>query len=121
LIADRKQGPPSLRKWNPEVSPGVEAIIHKCLAPAPADRYQTAKQFCEDVERQLASRPLRYAKERSLRERMRKWVRRHPRLTSSGSVAVVAAVLLLGLGAAFAYSWDRGKDLQAKGRFADHQ
>ena len=33
---------PKVRGANPAVSPGAEAIIHKCLAPEPENRYPSA-------------------------------------------------------------------------------
>src|SRR5262249_18475003 len=51
--------------------------------------------------------PLRHAPEPSLPERTRKWLRRHPRLTSGYVVASVAAVLLLGVGALYAANAQR--------------
>jgi tetratricopeptide (TPR) repeat protein len=77
----------------------VESIVHRCLEPDPARRYQTARQLHEDLERQLAHRPLRYAPNPSWRERAAKWARRHPRLTSAAGVAAVS-VTLLGAAAA---------------------
>src|SRR5207245_4661420 len=62
-------------------------------------RYQRAEQLAEDLRCFLEDRRLKHAPELSRRERIRKWIRRHPRLTSSGSVATVAAVLLLAAGA----------------------
>jgi eukaryotic-like serine/threonine-protein kinase len=102
LIAERRQGPPSLRaphlrQGNVVIPAAVESIIRKCLAPNPTRRYQTARQLEEDIRRQLASRPLRYAPEPSLRERFAKWRRRHPRLSSAASVTVLAGLLLTGL------------------------
>jgi eukaryotic-like serine/threonine-protein kinase len=97
MRADRAGPPPRLRPHNPAVSPAAEAIVRKCLDADPAKRYQSAAELREDLERQLAHRPLRYAPEPSVRERARKWVRRHPRLTSSTSVGAMAAVVLLAL------------------------
>jgi len=41
---------PSLRTVRELVPPGVEAAIRRALAKAPADRYQTARQFAEALE-----------------------------------------------------------------------
>ncbi|HJZ55084.1 MAG TPA: protein kinase, partial [Gemmataceae bacterium] len=121
MLADRQQPPPLARQWNPAVSPAAEAIIRKCLAPDPAGRYQRAEHLREDIDRQLNHRPLRYAPNPSLGERLGKWARRHPRLTSSAGVAAVAAVLLLAVGAGALYTRERSRDLQARATFADHQ
>lgn len=97
MIHDRRQAPPSVRTWNASVSPAVESIVHHCLQPNPAQRYQSARELQEDLQRQLDNLPLKHAPEMSWIERAQKWVRRHPRLTSTTSVAAIAAVLLAGL------------------------
>ncbi|MFN0055373.1 MAG: serine/threonine-protein kinase [Planctomycetales bacterium] len=99
MTADR-QPVPSLRTLCPQIAPAVEAIVRRCLEPEPRRRYQSAHEIVEDLERQLSDRPLRYAANPSLRERVAKWVRRHPRATSGGSVTFATAILL-SIGAAF--------------------
>jgi tetratricopeptide (TPR) repeat protein len=121
LLADRERGAPSARQLNRAVSPAVDAIVRKCLAPDPAERYQRAEDLRTDIDRHLAHRPLLFAPNRSVRERLSKWRQRHPRLASSGTVAAIAAVLLLALGAGAAYSWDRSRTLSARAAFADHR
>jgi eukaryotic-like serine/threonine-protein kinase len=120
-IAERRQPPPFLATRNPLVSPAVEAIVRKCLAPNPDDRYQRAEHLREDLDRQLNNLPLKYAGNPSIRERARKWVRRHPRLTSTGSVAAVAAVLLVALGLGAVHSREQARDLHARTQFVDHR
>jgi serine/threonine protein kinase/Flp pilus assembly protein TadD len=117
MIEDRLGPPPRLRSRNPDVSPAVESIVRRCLEPDPAHRYQTARQLHEDLERQLHDLPLRHAREPSLRERVGKWARRHPRLTSSTSVAVLAGLLLLALGGLFAVRQERLAKLEAAESF----
>jgi serine/threonine protein kinase/tetratricopeptide (TPR) repeat protein len=101
MIADRRLGPPDVRGGNSDVTPAVAAIVRRCLEPDPARRYQSARQLAEDVERHLADLPLKHAPEPWLRERGRKWLRRHPRLAPACLVAV-AAVLLVVLGGLYA-------------------
>jgi serine/threonine protein kinase/Flp pilus assembly protein TadD len=117
MIEDRRPQPPRLRPANAAVSPAVEAIVRRCLEPEPARRYQTARDLQEDLERHLNDLPLRHAREPSARERARKWARRHPRLTSSTGVAVLAAVLLLALGGLFAWRQERLARLEAAESF----
>ncbi len=103
MIADRSGPPPRLRPINPAVSPAVEAIVRRCLEPEPARRHTDARQLQEDLQRQLDDLPLKHTPEPSLRERLGKWARRHPRLTSSSTIALAAALLfllLLGFGVA---------------------
>jgi tetratricopeptide (TPR) repeat protein len=97
LEARRAGPPPSVRRWNPAVSPALEAIVRRCLEPESDRRYQRAGELREDLERQRAHLPLRHTPEPSLRERLRKWGRRHPRLSSSYLVGAVGVVLLLAV------------------------
>ena len=85
---------PRLRDLNPAVSPSTEAIVRRCIHPDPARRYPTADALAGDLERQLKHEPLLHVREPSVRERVTKWRRRHPKLASSGSVAAAAAVAL---------------------------
>jgi serine/threonine protein kinase/Tfp pilus assembly protein PilF len=97
LIAARKKGPPSLRELNPEVSPAVESMIHKLLAPEPQDRYQSATQFQMDIERHLNDQSLVYARETSIKERLGKWHRRNPRLAGRLlAAAFLGLAMILG-------------------------
>lgn len=92
LIAAREQGPPSVRELNPAVTPAVEAIVRKLLAPNPDDRYQTAEELRLDAERHLNNLPLAVVGEPSVRERFVKWRRRNP-----GVVGRLLGACLLGL------------------------
>jgi serine/threonine protein kinase/tetratricopeptide (TPR) repeat protein len=117
MIADRQIPYPAIRSWNPKVSPAVESIVRHCLAPDPASRYQTARALQEDLQRQLDDLPLKHAPEPSLRERLGKWARRHPRLTSSTSVGIVAACLLMAVAAGFLVRQTNLRSLEAADSF----
>jgi serine/threonine protein kinase len=98
MIAARRAGPVPLRCFNRSVSAAVGAIVRKCLAPVPTDRYQSAHELAEDLRRQLSHRPLRHATEPSVRERLQKWVHRRPRLASAlmaGAAAAAIAAMLV--------------------------
>jgi eukaryotic-like serine/threonine-protein kinase len=113
MIEDRRKPPPWLRGANPGVSPAAEAIVRRCLEPDPDKRYQTARALHEDLERQLQELPLKHIPEPSWVERGRKWVRRHPRLTSVTSVSVLLGAILLGLATSFVVRGQRLGRLQA--------
>jgi serine/threonine protein kinase/Tfp pilus assembly protein PilF len=98
LIEQRCQQPPSVRELNSAVSPAIEAIIHKLLAPEPADRYQSANDLKTDIDRHLADLPLLVAREPSIRERFGKWHRRNPRVGARLTAALLFG-LVVGLGA----------------------
>src|SRR5579884_4231195 len=100
MAVERSRSIPSLKRLQPHIPWGLESIVRKCLEPDPARRYQQAADLAEDLRRFLDDLPLRHAPELSRVERLRKWVRRHPRLTSSATVGIVAALLLAGTGTA---------------------
>lgn len=106
-----KPGAVELRRLNPRVSPSTEAIIRKCLAPTPAERYASARELAEELHRQLTHQPLSFTREPSVRERLLKWKRRHPVLASSGSIAIAAALLIAMLVGSLAIRQERLKRL----------
>jgi serine/threonine protein kinase/Tfp pilus assembly protein PilF len=95
LTEARRQPLPDARKLNRAITPAVEAILGRCLAPDPAHRYQSARELSEDITRHLGNLPLKYAPNSSLRERFAKWRRRNPRLASAYTAAALAGVLLV--------------------------
>lgn len=98
MLADRQQAPANLPKLNPRVSPALAAITAKCLATSPADRYQSAADLLEDLQRQSQSLPLKHAPDRSISERLQKWSRRHPRISSISSVLSLALLVASAAG-----------------------
>ncbi len=107
---DRQQPARSARTLNPLVSPGLAAIVSRCLEPDQQRRYANARELQEDLQRHLDHRPLQHAPNRSIPERARKWARRHPRLASATTVALMAVTILAAL-ALVAHR--RGKSLAA--------
>ena len=96
MLAERRAGPPRLRTINGSVTPGLEAIVRKCLEPDPARRYQSAADLREDLDRHRTHQPLRHVRVPSIRERVAKWARRHPRATSTLGLTA-AALVIIGL------------------------
>ena len=101
MIAERLGPRPKMRAWNSRISPAVEAIVARCLHPDPAQRYRTARELHEDLELQLDNLPLKHAADRSVRERLAKWSRRHKRLTSMTTLGLIAGCLLMVVSAGF--------------------
>jgi serine/threonine protein kinase/tetratricopeptide (TPR) repeat protein len=119
MSAERRRGTPNLRLGNPAISPAVEAILCKCLDPDPAGRYETAHDLHEDLERQLGHQPLRYTPEPSLGERLGKWARRHPKLTSGTTVGAFFAVLVLVFGISLGVWWHQAVCLADEKKASD--
>ncbi|CAN5643584.1 hypothetical protein BH11PLA2_BH11PLA2_15950 [soil metagenome] len=92
-IEARLAGAPDVRDFNPHVPPSIAAVVAKLLAPSPLHRYQSADELREDLRRHNENRPLAFARDRNVKERVTKWHRRHPR----ASLLTCVAVLLLGL------------------------
>jgi serine/threonine protein kinase/Tfp pilus assembly protein PilF len=90
---ERRKGAPSLRGRFPEVTPAFEAVVRKCLEPAPGDRYESAAALAEDLSAVSDDRWLTWARE-PLPSRMSRWMRYHRR-----SMILAAAIGLAGLAA----------------------
>lgn len=89
-----KQEPVSIRSLQPNVPVDLATIAHKCLQRDPKDRYATAKQVAEDLQRFLAGQPIT-ARPTSGISRLIKWSRRNPLV--AGLVGGVISSLSLGL------------------------
>ena len=75
------------------VPPDLEVIALKALRKDPAERFRTAEEFADELDRWLAGMPIR-SRPPSAWTRIRSTVRRYPR-TSAASVAAVLALLAL--------------------------
>ena len=82
----------ALRRDAPHVSRDLETVIHKAMEPDPRDRYATADEFADDLERVLNFEPVR-ATPASAPRRMGKFLRRHRRIVLA---ATAGALMVLG-------------------------
>jgi hypothetical protein len=109
LEAVLHESPPNPRSLRPGLSRDLEAICLRCLEKQPNERFATARELADDLQRfvdghAVTARPLN-----SL-QRLARWMRREPRLAS----AVGAALLALAIGgAATALSWREAKQAKA--------
>jgi serine/threonine protein kinase/Flp pilus assembly protein TadD len=93
-IALHEPRPP--RHWNPAIPADLETILAKAMEKEPAERFATAQELADDLQRFLEDEPIR-AKRPTLVQRGRKWARRHQPLVWSGAVGLLVALLgLLG-------------------------
>ena len=109
-LRDRSRLRVRIRRLNSAVSPGLAAIVARCLSVEVAGRYPSARELHEDLQRHLKHRPLRFAPDRSWRERFGKWRRRHAQLASLTSVATISALVIGTLVVAL---WTRSSTLAA--------
>ncbi|MBI2930784.1 MAG: protein kinase [Planctomycetes bacterium] len=94
-VQERDPQPPGL--VTPLVPRDLDTICLKALAKERDYRYQTAGELADDLDRFLNGQPI-LAHPASLRRRARRWIRRHPSLTT----AMVMLALFLG-----AFVWTR--------------
>jgi serine/threonine protein kinase/Flp pilus assembly protein TadD len=91
-IAFEEAWPP--RRLNKAIPPELETIVGKAMEKNPADRYATAQELADDLDRFLKDEPIR-ARRPTLVQRARKWSRRHRHVVWSAVVCTSVAVLLL--------------------------
>lgn len=93
LLRTVSQGEPQLpRSFNRLIPTELETIVLKAASSAPQDRYASAQEMADDLQRFLKYEPVRATRPSAL-DRARKWTRRHP------SVAVASVLLLVVIAA----------------------
>jgi len=93
-LNDRESTATPVNQLNPAIANSLTSVVSRCLEPSAQLRYTSMEELSEDLRRHLEHRPLKYAPDHSLSERVKKWSRRHPRLSSAVSVASLAGILL---------------------------
>ena len=78
------------RTIDPTIPVELETIVLKSLAKNPGERYSSAQDLADDLQRFLEDKPIQ-AKRPTVVDRARKWMRRHP-------AVVVATVVMLVVG-----------------------
>ncbi len=102
---------PPPRAADPTVDPALESVCLKAMAANPDDRYPAARALADDVERWAADEPVTAYRE-PFALRARRWARRNRTAVTSGSVALLMA--LVGLGVVLAVQSQANRDLNAK-------
>ncbi|MEX2121560.1 MAG: protein kinase [Pirellulales bacterium] len=90
-IAQDEPKPP--RRLNPAVPVELETIVSKAISKAPEDRYTSAGELADDLQRFLDDRPI-HARRPTLAQRARKWGRRHTPLVVSAAISAAALLIL---------------------------
>ncbi len=92
-----KESPVPLRQRLPGVAKDLAALVHRCMEKAPGARYASAQELAEELDRFLASEPLK-AMGRSWWYRMSKWSRRNRRMAWVVGLGLTALLVSSGLG-----------------------
>jgi serine/threonine protein kinase/WD40 repeat protein len=91
------EAPAPLQKLNPEVPRDLETIVQKAIEREPSHRYVSASELADDLRRFVDDEPIR-ARRTSYAERLARWGRRNPALAAlSGTVGLLALVVMCGL------------------------
>ena len=95
LVVRAEPVPPT--KLRPGLARDLETICLKCLSKEPADRYPTAGDLANDLDRWLRGSPIQARRVR-LVERGWKWARREPTAALLVLTVGLIGVILVGLG-----------------------
>ncbi len=84
---------PAPHKLDPRIPRPLSRVISKALAPRPSDRYQSAQEMANDLQRFLTGEPIRETYS-SLGHRLREWPGRH-QLACAAAVGLLVVALVL--------------------------
>ncbi len=90
----QREEPPSPRKLNSQIPRDLETICLKCLEKDPAQRFQTAQDLADELQRFLEGRPIQ-SRPVGQTARLWRWCKRNPMVASL--VASIFVVLLTGI------------------------
>ncbi|MBS0265129.1 MAG: PD40 domain-containing protein, partial [Planctomycetes bacterium] len=89
------------RQLNPQVPRDLETICLKCLEKERGRRYQSAREFADELRRFLEGRPI-VARSASKVERTWRWCRRNPIVATTSALAVAGLLMTVAVGSLFA-------------------
>ena len=105
--------PVALRELNPEVDQDLETICMKCLEKEPDRRFQTAADVADELQRFINGEPI-LSRPLSRPERLVRWCRRNPLVSSlSGLAAASVVVALVSLAVAYVKTDEARKQVEA--------
>ena len=86
-----EKSPHARRLINPNIPADLETIVLKATAHAPADRYQTAGELADDLQRFIDGFAIR-ARRTSRIEQLWRWSRRNPALATTSALTLLLLV-----------------------------
>ncbi len=92
------EDPPRASRHNAAIPAELETIVAKAMAKAPEERYSTAQELANDLQRWLDDQPI-LARPPGQLQKLRKWSRRHLPfvITLVASLLLLTAALVAGL------------------------
>lgn len=93
------------RKWNGSIPRDLETICLKAMCKVPSDRYDSASELAEDLQRFIDHKPI-HARRISLLGKLWRWGKRNRVL--SGAYIIICLLLFSGM-ATFMVMYDDGK------------
>lgn len=118
-LQTREENPIDLADRVDNISSGTASIIMKCLASEGVDRYQSGSELREDIDRHLSHLALRFAPNRTLKERFQKFLRRNSRPLQRGTLFVATATIFICLLLFTIFYVTETKRLEAKDRLSN--
>jgi tetratricopeptide (TPR) repeat protein len=94
IAAEEPRAP---RRVNRAVPVELETIILKAMEKAPGDRYQTARDLADDLDRFLKDEPIR-GRRPTVIHQLRKWARRNWGVVCTGLIATAVLLVTLAVG-----------------------
>jgi eukaryotic-like serine/threonine-protein kinase len=88
--------PVAPRRLNPEIPADLATLVMKAMAKRPEDRYQSARELADDLERWQKMEPIK-ARPIGPLGRLIRWRRRNPRLAAVATTAVLIILALSGI------------------------
>jgi serine/threonine protein kinase/Tfp pilus assembly protein PilF len=85
-----------LRHWNRHIPIDYQTIVLKAMAESPQERYATAQELADDLQRYLDGRPI-LATPPTVWLRANKWVKRHGRAVAAATVLLIVTSMALSL------------------------
>jgi serine/threonine-protein kinase len=93
----QREEPPRPRELWTSVPPALEAVCLRALAKMPADRYASARDLAQEVQRWLADEPVEAYPE-PWTARVARWGRRHRPIMTAALALLITALLALVVG-----------------------
>ncbi len=88
--------PPHPSRLNPEIPADIENVVLKAISKSRDDRYATADELADDLQRFLEGVPTA-AKPPGVFERVNKWMRRHRKMVATAAGCGLSALCVLAV------------------------